>query len=363
MSRPRVAVRGGGVAAAVAARLLRAGAGNVVVEGAARAGVPAVLLSDPARALLRDAMDAPALFEGLPRVERRVVNWGGASRTMPHAATLVPGAVLDMLGMPDEPGAEAAGAADFTILAEKPSDPPICFGERSATAVPVRLIGIAACAECRIEAVASGWLFLMPAAPPWSREGGRPGPCAPTVGGPLDPGSPPSRERDEHPGWLLAIGAAPELLLAESRSIAPRVSIAGFATRFDAAPRMAARLAGNDWLTCGSAALAFDPVCGDGVAQSAREGILAAAVVAAIAEGGDRAALIGHYEAMLIAAMRRHLQLSMPFYASGGTSDWWRTQYEALVEGHAHCTRLLARRPEPRFMLDGFRLVPRAIAA
>ena len=407
MSRPRVAVRGGGVAAAVAARLLRAGGCEVAVEVGARAGVPAVLLSDPARALLRDAMGVADLFEGLPRVARRVVDWGGASRTMPHAATLVPGPMLDALG---EPGGQAAGAADFSLLAGKASDEPVRFGERAATAVPVRLEESRS--ECRIEAVASGWLFLMPApfreeshsvpprspypgegrgpvvggsresltSPDWtpaltgvqggegeappscSREGGNPVPCGVTDDCASGPGLPPAREHADA-GWLLAIGDAPDTLLAESRSIAPHVSIAGPAARFDAAPRMAPRLGGADWLACGSAALGFDPVCGDGVAQSAREGILAAAVIAAIAEGGDRAALIGHYEAMLIAAMRRHLQLCMPFYATGGTSDWWRAQHAALVAGHAHCTRLLARRPEPRFVLDGFRLVPRAVAA
>ncbi len=61
--------------------------------------------------------------------------------------------------------------------------------------------------------------------------------------------------------------------------------------------------------------------------------------------------------------MRRHLALCAQFYASGGTGDWWRAQHDALMDGHRWCTGLLAKMPEPAFVLDGFRLVPRQQAA
>jgi len=51
---------------------------------------------------------------------------------------------------------------------------------------------------------------------------------------------------------------------------------------------MLARLRGPDWLACGTAAVAFDPICGDGTAQAMREAILGCAVITAIGEGGDR---------------------------------------------------------------------------
>lgn len=357
MTLARVAVRGGGVAAAVAVRLLRAARIEAAVSGEARSSVPAMLLSDPARALLRDALDAPGLFEGLSRVERRVVDWGGEQRAMPHGASILGAEMLRSIE-PAERG--VTGAGDFTIDTASGREMRR-FGERQAASHRVRLRG-GESGTCWVEAVASGWLFLMPAVPPCSRGGGNPEPHKPINDCVTGPRLPPARQHDQG-CWLLAVGDAPDILLSQSRTVAPLIDTLNNGRSFDAAPRMAAQLADPDRLACGSAALGFDPVCGDGVAQSAREGILAAAVVAAIAEGGDATALIGHYEAMLIAAMRRHLQLSMPFYATGGTSDWWRAQHEALVEGHAYCTRLLARRPEPRFMLDGFRLVPRAVAA
>ncbi|WP_292963128.1 hypothetical protein [Novosphingobium sp. UBA1939] len=66
---------------------------------------------------------------------------------------------------------------------------------------------------------------------------------------------------------------------------------------------------------------------------------------------------------MLIASMRRHLQVSLPFYRSGGDTPWWREQAEALAQGHAWCTGQLARVPEPRFVLRGNRLFAREAAA
>ncbi len=83
----------------------------------------------------------------------------------------------------------------------------------------------------------------------------------------------------------------------------------------------------------------------------------------AIRDGGDRAALLTHYESMLIASMRRHLQLSAQFYQSGGTGAWWRAQLAALAEGYDWCTARLAVLPEPRYDLRDLRLVPRTVTA
>lgn len=225
-------------------------------------------------------------------------------------------------------------APDFTIHAAPPL--PMgelhVFGERHAVAARVRLRDPACREEGRVEAVESGWLFLVPA--------------------------------DGEEGWLLGVGGEIDALLAQSRLIAPVVDPIGGSSRpFSAAPRLHLPLVGDDWLACGTAAIGFDPICGDGTAQSVREAILASAVLMGIAEGGDRAALLGHYHAMLIAAMRRHLLLCAQFYADGGRGDWWRTQHEALMQGHHWCTGLLATLPEPQYALHGLRLVPRREAA
>jgi hypothetical protein len=160
--------------------------------------------------------------------------------------------------------------------------------------------------------------------------------------------------------------------LRDSRLVAPAVAATGaVSSSFETAPALLDDPAAPGRLTVGRAALALDPICGDGTASAVRGGILAAAIAAAMA-GADRPAidprldcdrLSGHYRSMMIAAMRRHLTVSWPFYARGGHSPWWRAQADALAEGHAWCTRQLAEAGEARFMLAGDRLVARGVAA
>lgn len=326
-----IAIRGSGIAAKGCAHILTGAGLRVAIEESCRPSVPTIMLSDPALALIRSVFDRPDLFADRPRVKHRLVAWGGPTVMIPHGAALASEDQVQA-ALPDCKTIDAI--ADFTIHAAPPV--PLgemrLFGDRHAVAAKVKLRDPSCAQEARIEAVASGWLYLVPA------------------------------ETGE--GWLLGVGGSVDALLGQSALIAPVVDAMGAtSTPFLAAPRLHLPLHGAGWLACGTAALGFDPICGDGTAQSVREAILAAAVVTAIAEGGDRAALLSHYQSMLIAAMRRHLLLCAQFYANGGQGDWWRAQHEALVEGHHWCTALLAKMPEPRFLLDGFRLVPRQVAA
>jgi len=153
-------------------------------------------------------------------------------------------------------------------------------------------------------------------------------------------------------------------LLSDSHLVAPRIDpLDAPGTIFSTSPGLLTPLHTDDALACGGGALSFDPICGDGTSQAAREAILAAAVVAGIAEGGDAVALVAHYEAMLTAAMRRHLAMCMGFYQAGGDAPWWQQQRADLADGHAWCTDILARTPEPRFLLQGDRLIARGVAA
>ncbi|BBC73927.1 conserved hypothetical protein [Altererythrobacter sp. B11] len=331
----RVCVKGRGVAASASIHLLtRAGLAPSCDPGpgaAARPASPAVLLSDPAVALLRDVFGRSDLFADRPRIRRRIVSWGGSEpAALPHEARVLAGGELDAALRPFADAPAHEGAADFTIHAAPPfpEDELRLFGERTANAAPMHLLHAEDAEACWIESVAEGWLFMLPG------ENGR--------------------------GWLLGVGAPLDALLAQSRHLAPRLEPLGAPTAsFAISPRMRSRLRGDDWLACGTSAIAFDPICGDGTAQAAREAILSAAVLAGIERGEDREALLTHYESMLLAAMRRHLQLCLQFYETGGTGRWWRTQAEALREGFAWCTARLGAMPEPRFLLRGFTLAPR----
>ena len=325
-----VIVRGTGVAASGCAHLLAASGVNVVLSPASRTA-PVVMLSDTALALLRDTFGRSDLLAGRPRIERRIVAWGDAEPvTLPHGGiVLAEGELLAALGSSPADARRDKGGERFTIHAAPPfpTSELRSFGSRPASAARVRLLRSEDESACWIEAVEDGWLFMLP-----------------TGAG---------------QGWLLAVGTPLASLAQSGHHLARRVELMEASlAQFESAPRILARLCGEDWLACGSVAIGFDPICGDGTAQAVREAILAAGVITAIAEGGARSDLLQHYESMLLAAMRRHLRLCAQFYASGGRSPWWRRQQAALAEGFDWCTRRLASMPEPRFRLQEFRLLP-----
>jgi hypothetical protein len=102
--------------------------------------------------------------------------------------------------------------------------------------------------SCWVESLARGWLFLLPVR---SRRG-------------------------------VLIGVGPELdeLLLESRFIGRQVGSLLARTRAAPGyPRIADPLCGPGWLACGTAALSFDPICGEGAGDAVREAILATAVL------------------------------------------------------------------------------------
>jgi hypothetical protein len=334
MTVSRVLIRGDGIAARTCAHLLGQAGLAARIEPLRGPRVPAVMLSDPAIALIRDVFAVPDLYARQSRINRRVVAWGEAVATpLPHGAAVL--SETELLGVLPVGAAPEAGFTPDLIIHAAPQDAPLGaqrrFGTRRAVAVQVQLIDPDDGDGCWIESLPDGWLFLIP-----------------------DPAG---------RSWLLGVGGELERLLSLSHLIAPRVAVMGSAAgTFDACPRIADTLAGEGWIACGTAAVAFDPICGDGTAQAVREAILASAVIAALAEGGDAASLRGHYQSMLIATMRRHLQLCMDFYRRGGAGAWWDGELRALVQGHAWCTEQLRTAPEPAYLLKDFRLVSREAA-
>jgi hypothetical protein len=295
------------------------------------------MLSDKALALIRDVFGQPTLFSRQPRIHRRHVMWGNSAtpRSLDHSAVVVSEQhLLECLeGAGSDPVAadDIGTAPDFTVYTSKPL-PSIAaeqrFGSRRAVATRVELNDASDLSACWIESLENGWLFLIPNAPEST--------------------------------WLLAVGAPLDALLAGSRIIAPRVTLLdGRSGEFSSCPRILSPLCGNGWLACGTLAMGFDPICGDGVAHAVREAILASAVISATAAGGDAPSLLAHYEAVLTAGMRRHLALCAQFYQAGGSGPWWQTELESLEEGFRWCTSKLADATEPRYQLNGFELIPR----
>jgi hypothetical protein len=313
-----VIIRGDGVAAYCCAHLLNKAGFAVDLQPVARPRLPVILLGDQALALIRDIFDRPSLFEDAPRIRKRVVAWGiGASAIeVEHSALVVSEEVL-LDGIRPKL-AEGNRECDWTIFAVRPLPEPSAehwFGSRMASAAPVTLTDGSNGATCWIESLEDGWLFLTP-------------------------------------GWLLAVGAPAEALLAKSRIIAPEIAQAGASSgEFPAYARIASPLGGAGWLACGTAAMAFDPICGDGTAHAVREAVLAAAVVRAMMDGGSQDELLAHYEARLTAGFQRHLMLCRQFY-----EPLQRSELDAIDRGIQWCSGALANHARFRYQLRGFEL-------
>jgi flavin-dependent dehydrogenase len=178
---------------------------------------------------------------------------------------------------------------------------------------------------CWIESLEGGWLFLIPAG--------------------------------DNAGWLLAVGGTQEFLLAQSRIVAPHIEgVRGNAGQFPAYPRIADPFCGPGWLACGSAALGFDPLCGDGAGNAVREAILAAAIIRAEADGADATDVLAHYRGRLLAGFRKHLELCRQFYAAGHSGPWWNTELDFIQEGIVWCARQMNDSKPFQYRLSGFEL-------
>jgi len=282
------------------------------------------MLGEMAQRLLRDIFERNELFHDLPHIRKRIVAWGqqAAPVTLDHSATILSEEeLLNRLGEP--PDAGPLELAKWTIVSAPPLPESYAmqgFGSRLASPVAVELNASAEPNACWIESLDAGWLFL-------------------------------------NMGWLAAIGASPEELLKKSALIAKRIArFDPSAARFPAFPRMAEPLAGSGWFACGSAAMAFDPICGDGTAHAVREAILAAAAIRAADRGEDPVALRAHYEARLTAGFERHLIQCRPFYASGGDGPWWRAELHAIERGIEWCRAKLQAHGPFRYRLNGLDL-------
>ena len=144
---------------------------------------------------------------------------------------------------------------------------------------------------CWIESVDSGWLFLLP-------------------------------RGENEAATLIAVGEMPGALLGQSRIIAGLIgALEGPAAEFPAYPRIAVPLCGDGWLACGAAAIGFDPLCGEGTGNAARQAYLATAIIAAVRKGEPVEDLLAHYTSRQMHGFLRHLQICLGFYQSAGSGD------------------------------------------
>jgi hypothetical protein len=319
-----VTIRGGGVAAFCCAYLLNKAGFRIDLEPVDRPRLPVILLGEQALALIRDIFEQPGLFSNLPRVRKRIVAWGPGAKpvAIEHSAVVVSEEVL-LNAIQPVLISTGSQEAHWTIYSAPPLPAPVvehCFGSRTASAQKVTLTEGSDPAACWIESLERGWLFLVA-------------------------------------GWLLSVGAPAEALLAGSRLIAPEIAnLAASSGEFPAYARIASPLCAPDWLACGTAAMAFDPICGDGTAHAIREAILASAVIRRLASEGSSDDLLSHYQARLTAGFLRHLMLCRQFYSSGGTGALWKSELAAIDRGIQWSNAKLGAHAGFRYQLRGFEL-------
>jgi hypothetical protein len=327
-----VSIRGAGIAASCCAHLLGRAGFRVAAETADRPKLPAIMIGETTQKLLQDVFECAGLFAGLHRIRRRAVCWGEKAEqvVLPHSALVVSEqAILGRIQaelkaselLPEE---ELSAWSIFATRGPAPSSEHN-FGARLASATPVTMRSEAASDACWIESQREGWLFLLP----------------------CDPRS----------GWLLSVGSPAETMLAESRFVVAQIAETRPSTgSFPSHPRIADSLGAPGWLACGTAALGFDPLCGDGAGHAAREAILGSAVIRAAIEGADAPSVVAHYTARLVAGFQRHLQVCREFYQAGRCGPWWDQQISDLDRGLDWSSGRLAQSPGFRYRLNGFSL-------
>lgn len=338
-----VVIRGSGVASSCCAHLLQQPNIHLRIEAADRPTQPAIMLSETTQKLLQDVFGRTDLLDGLPRIRSRVVAWGANAEpvALPHSAVVVSEKTLLNRIQPKMRRLLPDGPVDWSIQSSRPLQEPCIereFGSRIATASPVKLKAETDRQTCWIESCTGGWLFLLPA-------------------GELADGNVDS----EGNAWLLSVGDPVESLLAGSRLVADQIAEAVLlGKRFPSHPRIADPLCGAGWLACGTAALGFDPLCGDGAGHAVREAILASAVVRAAAAGEDAEALVSHYRSRLLAGFAKHLQICSEFYEQGQRGDWWSRELDSTRQGLDWCTSQLKHLSSVRYRLNNFALEPLA---
>jgi len=326
-----IVIQGDGIAALACGSLLQRAGFSVAVRRTSRTYLPALMLSVSSQALFRDILQLPDAFPSLPRIQTRVVKWapGSEAIALPHSAVIVSEeSLLEMAKTKFRVNPTSDDTADWTIISSQPLPESVIecdFGSRTATVAAVKLEKGSDSTACWIESLEDGWLFLMPD----------------TLGS----------------GWLISVGGPLNAQLEASRMVARQVRELGNASReFPSYPRIASPLCGEHWLACGTAALAFDPLCGDGTGHAIREAILASAVVRAAARGANVGALLAHYQARLLAGFRRHLAACHEFYQSGGSGPWWNSELESVKKGLAWCDGQLERAGDFHYRLRGLEL-------
>jgi len=360
----RALVVGAGVAGLTCAHLLAEHGWNVHVWDLGVNRTPPLVLNDGTVWLLRDLWrGGDELVEGAVRLRVRTVQWGrGPETTVRQPGVVVDGGLLrqrllgrlveahpDRVCLFEVPAAglterlaevrpavrvfDASGrrAHAATVLGKARRR---ILGRRCILTAPVTLAEHCASEACWMETVSDGWVFLAPI------EAGR---AVLQAMVPHSPGDPEDTLRRLH---------------AETRLISRRVDeLAGWVSVFAAAPQCSDPLLGHRWIAIGDAAIALDPVSGDGTGHGLRGAILATSVIEAIASGCPDRSYLDHYHTRLVEAFQVHLQRCLAHYSTAFSSPAWLEECTTTARA-LQAMSSSGPPPQFRYALHGLHLMP-----
>ena len=315
-----VHIEGDGVAAVCCAQLFSESGQPFSSSRVVRPKLGAVLLSRQTVSLLAGIFPSADLVSIGHPIQKRVVAWGPSAEpiTLPHSALVI--SETDLLSRLWEqvPAQAQSRAGGWKFLSSGASGlQQQAFGTRAASVVRAVLNPNVDQSACWIESVGSGWLFLLP--------------------------------RGEYDAaTLIAVGETPGVLLGQSRIIGGLIGdFERPAAEFPAYPRIADPLCGDGWLACGAAAVGFDPLCGEGTGNAARQAYLATAIMAALRKGEPAEDLLAHYTSRQMHGFLRHLQICLGFYQSAGSGAFWQSEAPMLQQGIEWAWRILREQAKP----------------
>jgi len=306
-----VQIIGNGIAALSIAQLLSQSGIAASVQSGRSKRQRSVLLSSQTIQLLSTIHRTDRFARlGWP-IQRRSVLWGDADGpvTVEHHGISIPELLLvDELRsqLPATLTGESDRASSAWVIETqlRDSEAVICYGKRRAIFHRAKLRTSADAHCCFAESTAAGWLFLLPTS--------------------------------FTEALVICCGYHPDEVLRESRLIALQVEDASANLEpVSIAPAIASELCTSQLIRAGSAALQFDPLCGEGVGHAAREAYLATAVVRAVGRGEPVQELVTHYSTRLQQAFLRHLLVCRSFYAVHQDSAFWRSELTYLEAGIA----------------------------
>ena len=298
------------------------------------------MLGERAAGLLEALWNDPALLSDTHVVRERAVWWGPADRCETVSAPGIAIGVDDLvqrlrarLHLPQNVASadrEAAWIVDARPCSTHHNNVATihAFGRRHASIAPASLRANSRTDVCIMESIERGWVFLLP------------------IGA------------GQAALQFISVSEASALLnaseiVAATRMIRDAVATVGLWTGFvPCMPKARLPPARPGQIAIGEAALAFDPISGDGVGHALRGAVLAATVLQAIADGKPMRNCLDDYASTLRRAMTQHLSICLRLYADVPRAAGWPEELVAMKSGIALLDKFTT---EPQRQLVGAR--------